>query len=317
MSVYISVTFVVCVIVESSVVLEPFATAVVELAGVSFVGIHAGLGLVRVVFHRKSVGHSVVHLGASASGHRALSVGEDVSEERYPFLLAVEPYLLGMQGKHELVLEEVAYGDYEPLEFLLCFCDYVEVVDVSSVMSAFEYPLAVLVEQVKVDVAEQLACEVSYRESAAGKGKEQAFVFRKAVPVGASTLYPAALRGVVEDDLFEKPSYYWPFRSLVVPCAVDGIKDYFKELLLAYRHEVSLQVELQHPAGAREALRYTSYVLFEPLYAEVISAAFEARIGVVYEPILPYWKEPPVKQVVDYPVPERCGEIFPSVPGRR
>lgn len=59
----------------------------------------------------------------------------------------------------------------------------VDIVDVSSVVSATECTFGELVENIHVDVAEQLRGEVADWQATAGICVEQGFFFRQRVPI--------------------------------------------------------------------------------------------------------------------------------------
>ena len=162
----------------------------------------------------------------------------------------MQPDLAGVERQGQFLLEERPDGRNETAQALFRVAHYVEVVDIPSVVAALQRPLAVLVQYIEVDGAEELAGDVPDGQSAAASGVEEALVFGKALPVIGRALDAAALCGVVVDRFPQQVVDRRPFGPAVGSGLPDGPEDDAVEYVLVDGHEVSLEVEFQHPAFA-------------------------------------------------------------------
>lgn len=76
------------------------------------------------------------------------------SEERSPFRIVLQHDLIGMQGQVQLRGEEVPQTRDQSAQVIPARMDDIEIIHITSVMTALQRPFHILVQHIEVNIAE-------------------------------------------------------------------------------------------------------------------------------------------------------------------
>jgi len=185
-----------------------------------------------------------------------------------------------------------------------------KIIHIPSVVADSKVAFHEMVKLVEVDVSKKLRCQIPDRQAAIGVRMKETFRCWQAVPVAPPPFDNAALARVVENGLVDKPQGKLKIEIHPAFDLVQCIIDLPEQHRFAYRHEVALNVELEHPGVSGVVARARPEEMLHALDAVMHAFAGTAAIGIVDKEALEYWRDVVVDEMVHDPVAEVGGEYL-------
>lgn len=138
-----------------------------------------------------------------------------------------------------------------------------------------------MVEIVQVNIGEKLRCQIADRQAAIGVRVKEAFRRWQAVPVGSPPLDNAAVARVIENGLVDEPQGK---RQVEIYPAFDFMQGFinpFEQQRFPYRHEIALNVQLEHPGVSGVVAGARPEEMLHTLHTVMHAFADTATIGIV------------------------------------
>ena len=219
---------------------------------------------------------------------------DESTEELHTFTDVTDMQLTHMKLQSKMILEEPADLRYYTKQPVTVRTDDIGVIDVASIMPGTKRALHELVKLIEVDVAEELAGEVTDRKAAAVGCMEQRLARVHSYPVFLEADDLTAGLWIEHHDLLSKPADEVDV-NLVAPClrgvAADAVVGHLtdgaggdpEQTVTLYVHEVAPDVQVHGVAWDRPVLTLLPDVHGQTLDAVVSAPSFDAAVGVLDE----------------------------------
>lgn len=219
---------------------------------------------------------------------------DESTEELHTFTDVTDMQLTHVKLQSQMFLEEPADLRHYGQQPVTVRTDDIGVIDVAAIMPGTQRALHELVKLIEVDVAEELAGEVTDRKATAVRCVEQRLAWVHSYPVFLEADDLTAGLGIEHHDLLGKPADEVDV-NLVAPCLrgvaadtvvghlTDGAGGDPEQTVTLNVHEVAPDVKVHGVAGDCPVLTLLSDVHGQTLDAVVRATAFDAAVGILDE----------------------------------